>query len=80
MFGYAFPGTLASRAAKAGAVRGRHARGAVRIDAAKAATAAADAGAADSSGPPAARRCRRMRLCTSSRVPPEKGCRPDTIS
>ena len=41
------------------------ARGAVRTDAAKAGTAAADVGAADAAGPPVARRCRRMRLCTS---------------
>ena len=80
MFGYAVPGTSASAAAKAGAVAGRAARGAVRIDAAKTATAAAAVGAAAASGPPTARRWRRMRLCTSSRSPPAKGCRPDTIS
>ena len=44
-FGYAFPETAASAAAKAGAVPGRRDRGAVRIDAAKAATAGADVGA-----------------------------------
>ena len=60
MFGYAVPGTSASAAAKVGAVPGRRARGAVKIVAAKAATA----------GPPAARRWRRMRRCTSSVVPP----------
>ena len=41
--GYAVPVTAASAAAKAGAVPGRPTRGVVRIDAAKAATAAARA-------------------------------------
>ena len=53
MLGAAFPGTSASAAAKAGAVSGRPAPGAVRIDAAKA------------TGPPAApraSRCRSQRL------------------
>ena len=40
MFGYAFSGTSARVAAKAGAVPGRPDRGAVRIDAANAATVA----------------------------------------
>ena len=53
-FGDAVPGTAARAAATAGAVPGRLALGAVRIDAAKAAAA----------GPPSAKRWRRMRLRT----------------
>ena len=55
-FGDAVPGTAARAAATAGAVPGRLALGAVRIDAAKAAAA----------GPPSAKRWRRMRLRTPS--------------